>query len=96
MFLAGCSESGFPSLHDVPPPRTDATLTPDQVQQATDTLITERDHLSSQAQANGEQNPPSNAGGNTQQPNAAAAGRPVLTPVVATGSTPTAGVNAKP
>jgi hypothetical protein len=86
--LSGCSDSGFPSLR-MPPPREDTTMTPDQVQKATDALVTERDRL----QAN---NPPTNAAGNTQQANTASAGQPTLTPVVATGSTPTAGAASKP
>jgi hypothetical protein len=35
----------FPAVHDMPPPRTDAPLNPVQVQQATEDLISERDHL---------------------------------------------------
>ncbi len=45
--LAGCSEAGFPAVHDMPLPRADTTLTPDQVKQATDDLISERQHLQS-------------------------------------------------
>ena len=49
---AGCSsELVFPAVHDMPPPRTDATLTPDQVKSATAALISERDHLSTEVQA---------------------------------------------
>jgi hypothetical protein len=43
--VSGCSEIGFPAVHDMPGPRTDTTLTPDQIKQATDDLITQRDHL---------------------------------------------------
>ena len=35
----------------MPAPRADTPLTPDQVKQATDDLISERDHLSTEAQA---------------------------------------------
>jgi hypothetical protein len=85
--LSGCSD-GFPSLR-MPPPREDTTMTPDQVQKATDALVTERDQL----QAN---HPPTNGAGNTQQTNASPGGQPVLTPVSATGSTPAAGAASKP
>jgi hypothetical protein len=54
VLLSGCSEVGFPAVHDVPVPRGDATLTPDQVKQATDDLICERDHLASGAAAGGQ------------------------------------------
>jgi hypothetical protein len=89
--LAGCSEVSFPSLR-MPPPREDVTMTPDQVQQATDALVTERDQL----QGSGQQNPPAAAAGNARQTNAASSARPVLTPVAITGSTPVAGAAAKP
>ncbi len=50
--VSGCSpEIGFPAIHDMPPPRADTPLTPDQVKQATDNLISERDHLSTEAPA---------------------------------------------
>ena len=46
LFLSGCAvDAGFPAVHDMPAPRADTTLTPDQVKQATDSLISERDHL---------------------------------------------------
>jgi hypothetical protein len=49
--LGGCAvESGFPAVHDMPAPRADTTLTPDQVKQATDSLISERDQLQTNAQ----------------------------------------------
>ena len=46
-FLAGCSEVGFPAVHDMPSPRADTPLTPDQVKQATDDLVSQREHLQS-------------------------------------------------
>jgi hypothetical protein len=50
--VGGCSpEVAFPAIHDMPPPRTDSPLTPDQVKQATDDLVSERNHLSSETQA---------------------------------------------
>ena len=44
----------FPAVHDMPAPRADTPLTPDQVKQATDALTSERDHLNTQIQANGQ------------------------------------------
>jgi sialic acid synthase SpsE len=50
--LGGCAvETGFPAVHDMPAPRADTTLTPDQVKQATDSLISERDQLETNAQS---------------------------------------------
>jgi hypothetical protein len=66
--LSGCSELGFPSVHDMPAPRADTTLTPDQVKQATDDLISERNHLSTEVQANGQVSPASNVAGNPPRP----------------------------
>jgi hypothetical protein len=57
LLTSGCSEIGFPAIHDMPAPRADAPLTPDQVKQATDDLISQRDHLSTEAQANAQANP---------------------------------------
>ncbi len=52
MLASGCSpEVAFPAIHDMPPPRSDAPLTPDQVKQATDGLISDRNHLSTETQA---------------------------------------------
>src|ERR1700722_8032611 len=49
--LAGCAvEAGFPAVHDMPAPRAETTLTPDQVKAATDSLISQREHLSTEAQ----------------------------------------------
>ena len=54
--LAACSPGAdypslFPSVHDVPPPRTDTRLDSNQVQQATEDLLSARDRLSAEAQA---------------------------------------------
>src|SRR5690349_22054904 len=53
--LAACSPGAdypslFPAVHDIPPPRTDAPLDANQVQQATEDLITARDRLNTEAQ----------------------------------------------
>jgi hypothetical protein len=46
--VSACSAPGvFPSLFGDPPPRDQATMTPDQVKQATDNLISDREHLHS-------------------------------------------------
>jgi hypothetical protein len=51
--VSGCSPGAdypspsiFPAVHDMPPPRSDTTMNPLQVQQATEDLISERNHLS--------------------------------------------------
>jgi hypothetical protein len=54
--VSGCSPvadypSLFPAVHDMPPPRNDTTMNPLQVQQATEDLISERNHLSGGTQA---------------------------------------------
>ncbi len=51
----------FPAVHDMPPPRADTPLDADQVQQATETLITERNHLSAAAQGAGQDKNPANS-----------------------------------
>ena len=55
LVLAACSPGAdypslFPSVHDIPPPRTDTPLDTNQVQQATEDLISARDHLSAESQ----------------------------------------------
>jgi hypothetical protein len=50
--LAACSPGAdYPSILDKPAPRADQTMNPDQVRQATDALISDRNRLSSDAQA---------------------------------------------
>jgi hypothetical protein len=70
LVVSGCSPgvdypSIFPAVHDMPPPRADAPMDADQVQQATEDLITQRNHLSAEMQSNGQAknaaNPPANA-----------------------------------
>ena len=66
--LSGCSDLGFfPAVHDMPAPRVDPPLTPDQVKQATDALASERDHLNTQLQANTQPAPTANAAAAQQQ-----------------------------
>jgi len=54
VLLSACSSSSgtYPSLFTEPPPRSDTPLTPDEVKQATDTLLTDREHLCAEAIAN--------------------------------------------
>ena len=56
LVLAACSPGAdypslFPAVHDIPPPRTDTPLDANQVQQATEDLITARDRLNTEAQS---------------------------------------------
>lgn len=107
--VAGCSsELVFPAVHDMPPPRADATLTPDEVKSATTALISERDHLSTEVQAAQASAPPpvaTNAAAPTKakkkkapQPPAAveAAAQPAASQPQAGGTTQTAGAEVKP
>jgi len=53
--VSGCSPgvdypSIFPAVHDMPPPRTEAPLDAQQVQQATEDLISDRNRLNGGAQ----------------------------------------------
>jgi hypothetical protein len=59
LLVAGCSSTDtmFPAVHDMPAARTETTLTPDQVKQATDSLVSERNHLDSEAQSQGNVQP---------------------------------------
>ena len=55
LVLAACSPGAdypslFPPVHDIPQPRTDTPLDSNQVQQATEDLISARDRLSAEAQ----------------------------------------------
>ena len=57
--LAGCSPGAdypsiFPAVHDMPPPRADTPMDPNQVQQATEDLITDRNRLSAETQGGGQ------------------------------------------
>jgi hypothetical protein len=55
LVLGACSPGAdypslFPAVHDIPPPRSDTPLDRNQVQQATEDLISARDRLSAEAQ----------------------------------------------
>ncbi len=90
--VCGCSEALFPAIHDMPAPRADTPLTPDQVKQATDALTSERDRLNTQIQANGQP-------GTTASVPAAAQQKPSSSTqptTAASGATQTAGADPKP
>jgi hypothetical protein len=111
LVLSGCSPGAdypsplFPAVHDMPPPRSDTTLDPAQVQQATEDLISARNHLSTEAQGSGAAKAPANqtAAKTGDKPaerkkpanaQTAAPAAPAATP--ATGGTQTAGAEPKP
>jgi hypothetical protein len=65
MLLSACSPGAeypslFPAIHDTPPPRAEAPLDSLQIQRATEDLISARDHLTAEAQAQAKANPPTN------------------------------------
>jgi hypothetical protein len=91
--LSGCSEVGFPAVHDMPAPRADTTLTPDQVKRATDDLASERDRLNAGSLPNG---PPAAPNNTAPTKNATSLAQPAATQAAAPGATVTAGAYAKP
>jgi hypothetical protein len=61
--VAGCSPGAdYPSILDKPAPRADQTMDPDQVKQATDALISDRNRLSTDAQAPQQASAPATTG----------------------------------
>jgi hypothetical protein len=57
--LSACSPGAdyptiFPAIHDMPPPRAETPLDADQVQQATEDLIAERNRMNGGPQASGQ------------------------------------------
>ena len=99
LLLSGCAaDPGFPAVHDMPAARTETTLTPDEVKQATDSLISQRDHLSAEAQGAAQPVPVSNtpaASAPQQKPAAAAAAAQPAAADDSTGAT-AIGAYAKP
>jgi hypothetical protein len=82
--VAGCSPGAdYPAILDKPAPRAEQPMNPDQVKQATDALISDRNRLSTDAQAN-------------QQANQQQAGQQQASAPAATGSTRPAGSAPKP
>lgn len=109
--VSGCSPgldypSLFPAVHDMPPPRPETTMDADQVQRATETLISERDHLSAQAQGAGQdKQDKTGAGAANAAKKPVAAKPPAAAPAAPAGAsaqssapaaTQTAGAEAKP
>ena len=70
----------------MPAARTETTMTPDQVKQATDSLVSERDHLNNEAQAGGGVQPvaataaPTTTGSITQKKKSTASAQPAAQP----------------
>jgi hypothetical protein len=61
--VAACSPGAdYPAVLDRPAPRADQTMNPDQVKQATDALISDRNRLSSDTQANQQAGAPAATG----------------------------------
>ncbi len=61
--VAACSPGAdYPAVLDKPEPRADQPMNPDQVKQATDALISDRNRLSSDAQANQQASAPAATG----------------------------------
>ena len=105
LVLSGCSPGAdypslFPAIHDMPPARGDAPLDPAQVQQATEDLITARDHLSAETQGAGQAKPaanaPSQAADKKKQPAAASPAAASGAKQGTAGATQTAGAETKP
>ena len=70
VLLSGCaSDSSFPAVHDMPAARSESKLTPDQIKQATDELISERDRTE-------QGGTPATTGSTTQRKPAAAQRKP--------------------
>jgi hypothetical protein len=79
--LSACSPGAdypslFPAVHDIPPPRSDAPLDRNQVQQATEDLISARDRLSAEAQSAQGKNAAGAAAKSAGTSSANAAGKP--------------------
>jgi hypothetical protein len=91
----------FPTVLDPPPVRSDSPLDPEQVQRATDDLISARKQLDSEVNGVGERDAvlaakakPSPAG--KKKPRKAATRSATVKPAAGTAPTPAAGSNAKP
>jgi len=91
--MSGCSPGAdypsiFPAVHDMPPPRAETTMDDNQVQQATEALITDRNRLSAEAQGQSANDPANQA---PKKPPAGAA----TAPGAAANGTQTAGAETK-
>lgn len=100
LLLSACaSDIGFPAVHDMPAARTETTLTPDQVKEATDSLISQRNHLSAEVQGNAQPVAVSAtpaASAPQQKPATAAAARPAAPAADDSTGATTIGAYAKP
>jgi hypothetical protein len=102
--MSGCSPgvdypSIFPAVHDMPPPRADTTMDADQVQQATEALITQRNHLTAETQGNGQDktaNPPAPDSAKRTSTAAPATPGSITVQGAAAGGAQTAGAETKP
>lgn len=99
LVLSGCaSDVGFPAVHDMPAARTETTLTPEEVKEATDSLISQREHLNAETQNGAQPVPVSDAPAVAAAPQkkpAAAAAAPPAAADDSTGAT-AIGAYAKP
>ena len=78
--LAGCSPGAdYPTVLDRPTPRSE-TLTPDQIKQATDALIADRDHLSAEVAGQATAGAAGAAGGANAAPGQPAASKTAASP----------------
>src|ERR1700740_588737 len=80
LVLTACSPGAdypslFPSVHDIAPPRADTPLDANQVQQATEDLISVRDRLSAEAQGTQGKNSTSSAVNSATKSSANSAGK---------------------
>jgi hypothetical protein len=97
--LSACSPGAdypslFPAVHDMPPPRADATLDAQQVQQATEDLISDRNRLNSEAQG-GQAKAPLNLAPKAANSSAAAKKATAKSQPPAASGTQTAGAETK-
>lgn len=78
--VCGCSSTPFPTVLNDPPPPAETTLNTDQVKQAVNELVSDRNHVCAEAMADGATNvTPADCGAGP-----------------ATGATPNTGAAAKP
>jgi len=74
--VAGCSSTAFPVVLSDPPPPKENTLSPAQVQQAMDGLISDRNHLCAVAVADQTGSTPQDCEATGSTPKAGAAAKP--------------------
>lgn len=74
--VAGCSVGSYPGVLDPVTPRADDPMTSDQVKQATDDLISDRNQLNAQTQANAPANAAAGTAGGAATASAGVAAKP--------------------